>query len=167
MEGVRRWISSNPTVNVRKSHGKSVVKTEVEKTTIGPEWDPQSTEAIALQLLNPIVSEEEEAEYQGCVHVIRLCISISHLQGDNSYIDQCQDLLDAPILAEKKDLDLYHAAVRTAMGEIPDGKNDAADDVFAAYVERGTIQFLDGRGRRDNLIVPFNYERWVAAGHRG
>jgi hypothetical protein len=68
------------------------------------------------------------------------------LQGD-SYIDQCQDLLDARVLVEKKDLDLYHAAVKTAMGEIPDGKNDAAEDVFAAYIERGTIQFLDGKGR--------------------
>jgi phosphatidylinositol 3,5-bisphosphate 5-phosphatase len=57
-------------VNVRKSHGKSVVNAELEKHTVGSEWDPQSTEAIALQLLNPIVSEEEEAEYQGFVHVI-------------------------------------------------------------------------------------------------
>jgi len=71
MEGVRRWIGANHTTLARNPYGELTAKSEVRKTPAGPEVDPQSTETIATQLLDPIVSEEEEAEYQGFVCVLR------------------------------------------------------------------------------------------------
>jgi phosphatidylinositol 3,5-bisphosphate 5-phosphatase len=65
MEGVRRWIGANPISNPQKSHGKPAARIEVKKPHTEPELEPHSTEAIARRLLDPIVSEEEEAEYQG------------------------------------------------------------------------------------------------------
>lgn len=64
MEGVRRWIGSNPSSSPSKIH-KPVSKAEVKKTLAEPEKDIYSTEVIARQLLDPAVSAEEEAEYQG------------------------------------------------------------------------------------------------------
>jgi hypothetical protein len=69
MEGVRRWIGANPTPNAQKLHGKSVLKPEVKKPLLGPESD-RSMELFIMQLLDPLVSEEEEAEYQGSVKPI-------------------------------------------------------------------------------------------------
>lgn len=48
---------------IRKSKAKAEPELE------GKLLDKHSTEAIALQLLDPFVSETEEAEYQGCVLV--------------------------------------------------------------------------------------------------
>jgi hypothetical protein len=47
--------------------GKSTSKPETEKTFAEHPMEWYSTEAIAKQLLDPIVSEVEEAEYQGSV----------------------------------------------------------------------------------------------------
>jgi hypothetical protein len=67
MEGVRRWMGTHPTSSPQKIHGKPVSRADVTKVLAEPELNPHSTEAIARQLLNPVVSEEEEEEYQGCV----------------------------------------------------------------------------------------------------
>jgi len=143
MEGVRRWIGANPTSSPQKAYGKPVSRVEVKKAHPEPELEPNSTEAIAKQLLNPSVTEEEEAEYQG-------------------YIDQCQELLDAPkTIAERKDFEVYQLAVRTGSGEVLDGREEIIDDALIAYVERGSTQYLDGVGRKDALPISFNYDRWV------
>lgn len=73
----------------------------------------------------------------------------------NSYIDQCQELIDA--LVDRKDLAVYQTAVRSAAGETADWQYEV-DDTFVGYVERGTTQYLD---RKDALMVGFNYERWL------
>ena len=65
MEGMRRWIGANHMTDV--PHGRGAPRGETKRDKIDLEIDPHSTETIALQLLNPTVSEEEEAEYQGCV----------------------------------------------------------------------------------------------------
>lgn len=62
MEGMRRWIGSNPRTNV--PHGRDV-RRETKRDKVPLEVDPHSTETIANQLMDPSVSEEEEAEYQG------------------------------------------------------------------------------------------------------
>jgi phosphatidylinositol 3,5-bisphosphate 5-phosphatase len=155
MEGVRRWIGQNPTSNAKKLHGKPLTKPETKKADVDPEIDPQSTETIARQLLDPFVSDEEEAEYQGLVYRIGASTLILIR---SSYIDQCQDLLDAPSVAERKDLDLYQAIVRIAGGEMADSEDDIAESTFTAFIEKGNTQYL---GRRDTLPTQFNYERWV------
>lgn len=65
VQGVRRWISSQPSSHSKKLPGKSVPRSEVRKQVALPELDRHSTEAMARQLLEPYVSDTEEAEYQG------------------------------------------------------------------------------------------------------
>jgi len=113
----------------------------VTKVLAEPELNPHSTELIARQLLDPIVSEEEEEEYRG-------------------YVDQCQELIEAAV--DRKDRIVYQAAARTATGETPDWQDDTAGEAFINYVERGTTQYLDGAGRKDPFPVAFNYERWIS-----
>jgi phosphatidylinositol 3,5-bisphosphate 5-phosphatase len=48
-------------------HGKPTSKPETQKTSAEHTPDSYSTETIAKQLLDPVVSEVEEAEYQGSV----------------------------------------------------------------------------------------------------
>lgn len=111
------------------------------KHTVLPELDRHSTEAIAKQLLEPTVSDNEVAEYQG-------------------YIDQCQELLDAPTtMGERKDLEVYSMAIRTATGETSDWLEEVPKE-FVTYVERGRTQYLDG-GQGEGFPVSFNYERWL------
>lgn len=142
VQGVRRWMGSHPPVSTKKSHGKAASRPETKKTTPHVLLDKHSTEAIAMQLLEPNVSESEEAEYQG-------------------YIDQCQELLDAPsTMGERKDLEIYIAAVRNAGGEGLDWPEDAPRDLIA-YVERGSLNYIDG-SKKEPFPVTFNYERWLS-----
>lgn len=48
-------------------HGKSTSKPTTQKTSMEHTADWYSTETIAKQLLDPVVSEVERAEYQGLV----------------------------------------------------------------------------------------------------
>ncbi|KAG5641928.1 hypothetical protein DXG03_003954 [Asterophora parasitica] len=128
VQGVRRWITSHPHPAPKKPLGKPVARPDTKRSTTVPELDRHSTEVIAMQLLEPTVSETEEAEYQG-------------------YIDQCQELLDAPTtMGERKDLEVYSTAIRAATGEILDWQDDAVPPKeFVAYIERGNTMYLDGR----------------------
>jgi len=108
-----------------------------------PDW--YSTETIAKQLLDPVVSEVERAEYQG-------------------YIDQCQELLDAPAtLGERKALEVYALAVQTAKGDTHDYWPEEIPKEFFSYVERSSTQYLDG-GKKEALPVSFDYDRWLSGG---
>jgi len=53
-------------------------------------------------------------------------------------------------MGERKDLEVYSTAVRTAAGEIPDRPEDVPKD-FITYLERGRIQHLEGINRKDSL----------------
>jgi hypothetical protein len=64
MEGMRRWIGANPTT--KTTHGRGTPRGETKRDKVDLEYDPHSTATIACQLMDPSVSEEEEAEYQGC-----------------------------------------------------------------------------------------------------
>jgi len=67
VQGVRRWIGSTSQTHQKKARGKSVSRPEDKAITSDPIPDKHSTEAVATALLDPYVSEEEEAEYQGWV----------------------------------------------------------------------------------------------------
>jgi len=146
---VRRFMGSYHIPNPHKGSGKCAGRVEVQKKSSKSELDPQSTEAIAQQLLDPTVSEDEIAEYQG-------------------YIDQCQDLLVGPIDGgERKDLEVYQFAVRTALGETFDILDEAPDEAFLTYLGQGVITHLHDGGRKDSTAGHFNYERWLgSAGQR-
>ncbi|KAJ3865788.1 polyphosphoinositide phosphatase [Lentinula novae-zelandiae] len=145
VQGVKRWMSSNHPSAAKKANRKPTLQPEAHWKAMEPELDRHSTEAVAKQLLDPIVSEEEEAEYQG-------------------YIDQCQELLDARFdSGERKDLELYTTAVRTASGDNDFDWVDEEPREFITYVEHGSIQYLEGSGgRREALPVTYNYERWLS-----
>lgn len=66
VQGVRQWIRSNPPTDRPKRHpNKTRTEAMVPKAhTVTPQ-DKLSTEALALQLLDPSVSEDERDEYQG------------------------------------------------------------------------------------------------------
>ena len=139
-----------------------------------PVLDKHSTEACANAALDPSVSEAEEAEYQGWDKYVFLIVvhrrlwfvsSLSLFRRFflNRYIDQFQELLDAPAtLGERKDLEVYAQAVQT-------GKRDSVDcwleDIpkdFVTYVERSSTQYLD-EGKKQAFPVTFNYERWLGS----
>jgi hypothetical protein len=64
--GVRRWIGSQPSSRRdRKPGKKGPFKAETQATAVEPELDTHSTAYVVAQILNPSVSPEEEAEYQG------------------------------------------------------------------------------------------------------
>lgn len=70
------------------------------------------------------------------------------------------DLLDAPPnSAERKDRKVYGAAIATGLGEGAIAMDpEVQDKDFVTYVERPR----NATGRRDNLPITFNYEKWIA-----
>lgn len=89
-----------------------------------------------------------------------LIISLSY-DASLRYIDQCQDLLDAPAtLGERKDLELYVQAVQTAKGEGLDYWEEEIPREFVAYVGRGPNHY---QNEKDAFQPPYNYEWWLGS----
>ena len=63
-------------------------------------------------------------------------------------------------MGERKDLEVYSMAIRTAMGEMSDWQDEGPKE-FVTYVERGSTQYWEDTCRGENLSVSFNYERWL------
>lgn len=104
--------------------------------------DKNSTAAVAESALDPKVSEEEETEYQG-------------------YIDQCQELLDAPsTYGERKDLEIYSSAVQIGKGDGLDLWPEEIPREFITYINRQSAGYADNRNK-EAFPVSFNYERWL------
>ncbi|KAF9526072.1 polyphosphoinositide phosphatase [Crepidotus variabilis] len=144
VQGVRRWIGSYPSSHTRNARGKSISRPEAKNQTSDLPINNRSTEAVALALLNPQVSEHEEAEYQG-------------------YIEQCQELLDAPITSmEKGNLETYAQAIQTGRGDDIAYWTEGfeAPKELISYVERSSTDYLDGT-KREPFPVTYNYERWL------
>ena len=81
----------------------------------------------------------------------------------NRYIDQFQELLDAPAtLGERKDLEVYAQAVQTAKKDSIDCWLEDVPKDFVTYVERISTQYLDD-GKKQAFPVTFNYERWLGS----
>ncbi|KAF5343594.1 hypothetical protein D9757_013690 [Collybiopsis confluens] len=178
VQGVKRWMSSNPNKNNRnrntsmpmpppmggdprtksgksRARVKTMTELALEQTTTTTAQDrmSNSTELVARQLLDPFVSEEEVVEYQG-------------------YIDQCQELLDAPFdSGAREDLEVYAMNVRTASGDYSDWMDEEPPEPpreFVSYVERGSAQYFEGiGGRREVFPVLDNYERWLSGSMTG
>ncbi|KAJ2920989.1 hypothetical protein H1R20_g16104, partial [Candolleomyces eurysporus] len=138
VQGVRRWIGSQVSSGNKKTSGKSASRPDPKKPQVSA-VDERSTQYLATRLLSPSVSEMEEAEYQG-------------------YIDQCQEMLDAPLtIGERKDLEIYAMAVEGGLGIAPDWP-DKVPIEFVTYVDRGLTVHLDNK---DPIPVTFNYEKWL------
>ncbi|PFH50390.1 hypothetical protein AMATHDRAFT_61229 [Amanita thiersii Skay4041] len=151
VSGVRRWISSHPTsISPKKSHANKLPPRPGEQqATAEPEPDKHSTESMAKQSFNPVVPDSEEVEYQG-------------------YVDQCQEILNAPLRDPPLpgDLEMYNNAILMAEGHLPEYWDDhdaQPPKEVVAYVEKGTGAYLDGiMASKESLPVTWNYERWLS-----
>lgn len=65
VQGVRQWIKSGPTSERKKHQNKMQTEGEAVKAQVITDQDKNTTEFLALQLLEPSVSEDEQDEYQG------------------------------------------------------------------------------------------------------
>ena len=145
-------------------HGKSILRSETQKTSPEHTLDRYSTEALAKQLLDPVVSEVEEVEYQGSVFFPSESFLYAYSSRLSRYIDQCQELLDAPAtLGERKALEVYALAVQTARGDTHDYWPEDIPKEFLSYIERSSTQYLDG-SKKEVLPVSFDYDRWLSGG---
>ncbi|KAG6878055.1 hypothetical protein C0993_000378 [Termitomyces sp. T159_Od127] len=143
VQGMRQWMSSSPNAQTKDLSGDLASRSDPNNTS-ALELDKYSTEGMATRLLDPTVSETEVAEYKG-------------------YIDQCQELLDAPsTVGERKNIEIYSYAVRTAAGEEMPEWSWPEDPLskYIAYVERGQKCYLDGKSG-EACPVQFNYEKWL------
>lgn len=70
VQGVRQWIRSSPPLEKQKRHQNQIhSKAEAVKVQVLTQQDKNTTELLAMQLLEPFVSEDEQDEYQGCVRL--------------------------------------------------------------------------------------------------
>jgi phosphatidylinositol 3,5-bisphosphate 5-phosphatase len=77
------------------------------------------------------------------------------------YIDQCEELLDAPEWrGERKDWEMYYGAVRIAAGFITEAAEVSVPKEYVAYVDHSK-QYLDPSRSRESMTVAYNYERWL------
>ncbi|CAG7855197.1 Polyphosphoinositide phosphatase; AltName: Full=Phosphatidylinositol 3,5-bisphosphate 5-phosphatase; AltName: Full=SAC domain-containing protein 3 [Serendipita indica DSM 11827] len=127
MADFRRWMmaGNQSTANNRRSKyaGWSEGTSKLSKdsgmfVSEKPITDPTSIEAVVERLLDPLVTEEEFADYQ-------------------RYVNQYQALLAAPSGLEgidKADLEFYEAVVASCAGE------DLDEPYFASYPPAGTSE---------------------------
>ncbi|KAL0952345.1 hypothetical protein HGRIS_006625 [Hohenbuehelia grisea] len=144
VQGVRRWIRSQPTPKPSRHHKPPARTAQKLQTQVSEKSvvDMRSTEVVAQQLLEPSVSEDDEREYQ-------------------EYIDQYQELLDAPsTMGERNDVEKYASAVRIASGDTDFAEElIVVPDVYALYVERGVGEAPE-RAKHDLSQTVAWYERW-------
>lgn len=67
VQGVRRWIGSQPNSSPKMTLRKVASRAEIKNRPVLSELDRHSTEVMATQLLEPTISDTEEAEYHGLV----------------------------------------------------------------------------------------------------
>lgn len=148
MDGVRRWITSG-SPSTRKSahieHGHAPTS-KASKHEI--KVDKNSTEYIAVALLDPVVPEGEELEY-------------------NAYVEQCDELSRAPPeLAGRKDQKVYEGAViLSSLGdESSELIKEKDNELYRVYVEKGRPYTADVVDGKETLPVVSDYEKWVITG---
>jgi phosphatidylinositol 3,5-bisphosphate 5-phosphatase len=137
MDGVRRWMGSNPPSVTYTTHEEAERDhdTDPNPEVEGP--DPASMEGIVWRLLSPSVPEEEEAEYEGFVHSHYAFTHLTAACVSHSYVDQYQALLTSSNrTAERKDLDLYISSAGICQGDPPTSLvSDVPHKAYVAYVE--------------------------------
>ncbi|KAF9451310.1 hypothetical protein P691DRAFT_808062 [Macrolepiota fuliginosa MF-IS2] len=141
VQGVRQWIRSSPTLEKQKKHqNKAHTGTEVVKTQVIANQDRNPTELLALKLLEPFVSEDEQDEYQG-------------------YIDQCQEFLNAPAMrSERKDLSVYQAAIDSSHGLGLDWCKEETVEGYVSYLSKTHVH----EALKELLPITYNYEKWLS-----
>lgn len=145
MDGVRRWITSGSPTNRKSAHVEAwhVPPSKTSITELKP--DKNSTEYIAVALLDPSVPPGEETEY-------------------GVYIAQCYELSRAPQeYAARKDQRTYEGAVSLASSGGSDTATVRDKDVetYVSHVEKGRPFTSDFVGEKERLPIQFDYEKWL------
>ncbi|KAI0086625.1 SacI homology domain-containing protein [Irpex rosettiformis] len=146
MDGVRRWMTSGSPSNRKKQHVESRHAPASKTSLLEHRPDKNSTEYIAISLLDPVVPPEEEQEY-------------------TYYVEHCQELVMAqPDYTVRKDMVIYENAVAVADIGDEDELITAQDrdlEIFEMYVDRSSPAVAMGFGDRELLPVSFHYEKWI------
>ncbi|KAI0651287.1 hypothetical protein C8Q79DRAFT_24383 [Trametes meyenii] len=64
MDGVRRWMGTNPTTGSRNSRADRVQDQKSKKPYSATESLPETLPELVMKLLDPVVTDAEEDEYQ-------------------------------------------------------------------------------------------------------
>jgi len=154
MDGVRRLIGAHPSPSTKKVKSKIGLPEKDEKHTHedGPDSiDPNALETIVEHHLAPAVSPSELAEYEW-------------------YVEQYKTLLTAPDwIAERKDLEMYHLSVATALGGRggDSASAEGAESTIGVTPEKAYFTYLVnaavGVGPVNVPSLP-DYEKWIASG---
>ncbi|KXN84893.1 Polyphosphoinositide phosphatase [Leucoagaricus sp. SymC.cos] len=142
VRGVRQWIRSGPPTQRQKRHQiQTQTEAEAVKAQLTPHQEKNATELLALQLLEPFVSEDEQDEYQG-------------------YIDQCEEFLNAQTLrSERKDLSVYQAAIDASNGIGLEWCKEETVESFVTYVGKTHVY----EATKELLPITYNYEKWLSS----
>ncbi|KAI0054066.1 hypothetical protein FA95DRAFT_34920 [Auriscalpium vulgare] len=137
MDGVRRWMGGHAAAGNKDTRTIQRRRT----TVIGQDADLYGyTGSVAAHLLDPVVSEEEEEEYQ-------------------RYIDQCQGMADEMESGpEEEDVQKYEKVVQMSAGGYEFGSDDGLDSISLAFIQRASA---DAAGELNVLPITTAYEKFV------
>lgn len=142
VQGVREWIrSSTPTERQKRHQNQPHVENNAAKAQAHAQQDRNTSEYLAMQLLAPFVSEDEQDEYQ-------------------EYIDQCEEFVNAQtqtLRSERKDLGVYQNAIDTSNGLGLDRCKEETIDNYVAFVAKAHLH-----KEQKELSVTYNYEKWIS-----
>lgn len=103
-----------------------------------------SKEYVAVALLDSVVPDEEELEYNACV-------------------EQCDELSRAPPkLARRKDQKVYEDTVVLSSldDDSPELIKEKDNELYRAYVDKGRLYAAGVVGGKETLPIVSDYEKW-------
>lgn len=93
---------------------------------------------------------------------LRLNTASCALTLDPRYIDQCEEILNAQTMhSERKDLNVYQAAIDTSNGMGSEWCKEEVFENFVAYVGKRHVY----ETTKELLPITFNYEKWLFGSH--
>ena len=126
------------------------------KAQVNTQQDRITSDTLAMQLLAPVVSEDEQDEYQG--YDLSICRLFEILTLTRRYIDQCEEFSNAQTLrSERKDLGVYQNAIDASNGLGLDRCKEETIDNYVTFVAKARLH----EGQKE-LLVAYNYEKWIS-----
>ncbi|KIJ60428.1 hypothetical protein HYDPIDRAFT_98752 [Hydnomerulius pinastri MD-312] len=159
MAGVRRWIGTQPSSQTDALRRKTQFADALTSPQSFGVTDAlsQSTGALAQQLLDPKVLQEELLEYHRSVFRQLL---IEDLNCCTRYIDQSQLMLDAMHgEAEATDQLLYMRFVEKNSGKGDLILVDGAMESYQAYVVSASCELVSADNR--TMVDGYDYKKWL------
>ena len=145
MDGVRRWITSGSPTTRKSAHVEPWHAPASKASKQEIKIDKSSTEHLAAALLDPVVPEEEELEY-------------------NAYVEHSRA---PPELPGRKDQRMYESTVLLSV--LGRDENIAAVrekdlEIYGTYVEKGRPYEAEVVNEKETLPIVFDYGKWLTSG---